>query len=170
MNRRSKEVQGFVKFPVDDPAYKNTMEGGMYVRLVVGTISNKLDTYKHVVCAGGDNVIIKDGVLLSTDTHRRRNYADLERDMESRQRWEQRTFPNLFDNVFDTDTLRRYQSIPYLAIVTIGSTGWSGWHIKKEAYWSCTYNDLSDAGQGLYQSLASLYPNCLLTLQTWLDT
>lgn len=35
MQRRSNAVSGWVNFPVNDPAWKNTHEGGMVVKLVV---------------------------------------------------------------------------------------------------------------------------------------
>ena len=35
MNRRSTEKNGWVNFPVNDPSWQNTREGGMFVKLVV---------------------------------------------------------------------------------------------------------------------------------------
>jgi len=35
MQRRSNAVSGWVSFPANDPAWKNTNEGGMVVKLVV---------------------------------------------------------------------------------------------------------------------------------------
>lgn len=61
-------------------------------------------------------------------------------------------------------------SIPYLAIITIGATGLSPWNEKGGAYFRARYSNLTPAGQALYDSIQKLYPNCILTLQTWLDT
>ena len=35
MRRREKQVTGYVRFPVDDPAWKFSAEGGMFVRAMV---------------------------------------------------------------------------------------------------------------------------------------
>ena len=60
-------------------------------------------------------------------------------------------------------------SSDYLCIITLGSTGWSGWN-DEAGYWKCSYDDLTSDGKALYQHILALYPEGKLTLQTWLDT
>lgn len=49
MKRHSSKVRGFVKFPVDDPEYQNSGEGGMLVRLAV----LEKGRYGWPLCCGG---------------------------------------------------------------------------------------------------------------------
>lgn len=58
----------------------------------------------------------------------------------------------------------------YLCIMTIGSTGWSGYSDKAGTYWTCTFDDLTEEGKRLYKAIQALYPDCKLYLQTFLDT
>jgi hypothetical protein len=66
---------------------------------------------------------------------------------------------------------RKYNSIPYLAIINMGSTGWSGFDSEKEDYWICSYKDLTDEGKSLYNTVKKLYGKFAdVYLTTWLDT
>ena len=58
MQRRSSETNGWVNFPVNDPAYKNSSEGGLFVRLVVHQQND------WMVCCGGSNYVIFDETLI----------------------------------------------------------------------------------------------------------
>lgn len=62
----------------------------------------------------------------------------------------------------------RYLSQEALSIVTIGTTGWSGYS-DENGYWSCGFNDLTLQGKELYSLLWRLHgikPHIL----TFLDT
>ena len=175
--RRSTQVKGYVNFPVHLP---NGNEGGMFVRLVVmppdleyAFIEGDDDDteadieyrkQKPVVCCGGIINFHYDEVLYATDesdcipwweqpegqtrVEHRRNDIEL------------RHFPYLEDSKLDVD---KYLSTQYLAVVLMGSTGWNG-------RFRCTYDDLTDDGKALYDSMKKLYPTSTLVLQTWLDT
>ena len=54
-------------------------------------------------------------------------------------------------------------STALLADVLMGSTGWSGDFI-------CTYQDLTDEGKKIYESLKCLYPHAEFHLVTFIDT
>lgn len=59
MNRRSNQVRGFVKFPVQDQRFTNTGEGGMFVRLVVVDPAKGKDE-DWMVCCGGYQCVTRD--------------------------------------------------------------------------------------------------------------
>lgn len=61
-------------------------------------------------------------------------------------------------------------SIPYLAAIVMGSTGWSGWNEERGEYWNASFDDLDERGQQIVAALRSMYPGCDLRLVTWLDT
>lgn len=64
-----------------------------------------------------------------------------------------------------------YLSVPYAAVILLGSTGWSGYSEQAGAYWIATYAEgLTDEGRRLYDDLAALYPAHQIRLTTWLDT
>jgi hypothetical protein len=172
MNRRSKEVRGYVNFPVDDPSWEYTGEGGMFVRLIV---LEGNDYWR--VCPGGLSYIFYDESLIVPKhelqpMHDDATEEDWLRRMASHNAYEKKFFPNLDmdrDNVGSEDTYLQYLSEPVLASVLLGSTGWSGFHEEK-GYWTCTYDDLTDEGKALYDSLQTLYKGHELVLHTWLDT
>lgn len=147
MNRRSTEVTGYVNFPVNDPSWEFTGEGGMFVRLVVEDVEN---TFMQC-CGGHSNVVIYDESFVGTDKEERYHFPRLNRQ-------------------FKSDDPYKYTSIPYLAILTIGSTGWSGWNEEHGYYWKCAEEDLTEKGKELLEALKALYPGCRIDLQTWLDT
>ena len=168
-NRRSLEVRGNVKFPTGNPRYKSTNEGGMLVRLVV------LDPYySYMVCSGGFNPISMDESFIGDDQLCLCQLCRTgEFTIESRRCDKfSHTFPRFDLPRDDNDYYNhsRYESILYLAVLTLGSTGWSGWDVIDEKLWVCTYEDLTEQGKGLYNSLALAYPDQKLILQTWLDT
>lgn len=143
--RRRPIVEGCVNFPVDDERYTDTKEGGMFVRLVV-------EDYDLVVCAGGYQQIEYDEVLVGTD--------------KGDEIFEH--FPHMEDK--ETSTRRRLVSVDYACIITLGSTGWSGWNEEENRTFICTYEDLTESGKELYHMIRRLYPNGTIVLQTWLDT
>ena len=172
LHRRTGIMRGMVNFPINDERFKNTGEGGMFVRLVVDNINEYGGEF--MVCCGGNNHVFYDESFIGTDYfpegYDRPNFNS---DEISR-----REFPRLDKEVrvleyFWKDKLfelEKYMSVPYLVVMTIGSTGWSGYYEKKEQYWRASYADLTDEGKRLYNSIAEAYDGYPIHLQTWLDT
>lgn len=174
MNRHSNDISGFVNFPIDNPAFSNNLQGGMFVKLVVVDDFDTRDERSFAKCCGVSVADLKSECLVGDDRHaypESKNFVnegDLARcEIEERQ-WEARHFPNLHDT--DDLGLERYMSRPYLAVVVMGSTGWSGWDVAKDENWICTYDDLSSEGQSLYSQVKALFPHATLHLLTFLDT
>jgi hypothetical protein len=177
--RRSNEVVGFVNFPVGQPGWHNSGEGGMFVRLVV----EDLEDYdqKWPPCSGGYHQVIMDecfqGDDVNPDPPPHPSMEEMDRMTKEQLRKltlknefpaEEYHFPGLKEK-HEEQGLSRYASISYLAIINLGATGWSGYH-KEKGYFRCTYNDLTSEGKALYDNLKALYPGRKLFLQTWLDT
>ena len=141
MNRRSNKIHGLVRFPVDDPKWKNTREGGMFVRLVVVP---PLDL-DYPVCCGGLLHILADENLL--DPKEKEHYPRLD----------------------DDNALDQFKSIGYIAVMYMGSTGWSGADLNGD-YWQCQSKDLTLDGRNLMDLMTVLHPKCQVELLTWLDT
>ena len=142
MNRRSNAISGWVNFPVDSEDWKNTMEGGMTVKLVVPVPLE--DNWSQCCEVFATEPLAN--VLAASDS--------------------------ILDN---TDPDYHYYSgdspsgmIPCYAIVTIGSTGWSGYNASK-GYWKCQLEDLTEDGKHLYHRLHDLY-NVKPHILTYLDT
>ena len=171
-NRRSLEVRGNVNFPVYGTQYISSNEGGLFVRLVVED-----PTYSYMVCSGGYNSISMDENFIGDD---KPCWCQLCRTGEYTIECHNcskfnETFPNYDLPREESEKSNyleslRYESIPYLAVLTLGSTGWSGYDQDAGEMWTCTYDDLTDSGKALYDSLALAYPEAKLVLQTWLDT
>ena len=169
-SRRSEEKTGCVNFPVNIPVYRNSREGGMFVRLVVEEDAQE----PTLICSGGENHIMMDEYLVGTDDlqHKYPTWQDSRRETE-RQRL--RHFPRLEDEHVTWESreraLNRYRSISYMAVLTLGSTGWSGYDDREPGgYWTCRYGDLTPEGRAMYDGLKATYPGARMTLQTWLDT
>jgi hypothetical protein len=180
--RRSTQVKGFVNFPVHLP---NGNEGGMFVRLVVVPPEydyplledDEDDTeaeieylkQKPVVCCGGLIQFHADECFYATDEADCTPWWEesLEQTVANaygRDKVELRHFPNLEDKQYQYSySADRYLSRLYLAVILMGSTGWNG-------RFRCTYDDLTDDGKALYDSVKKLHPTSTLVLQTWLDT
>lgn len=172
-NRRSNEICGFVNFPVNDKNYENSNEGGMFVKLVVINDGNW-----SVCCGPGDNVSMFSDVMIDDDKPKKNvtkpkhisEFAEkLELNKDNIKNNITFHYPRIDDDICG-NLSSRYMSIPYLAIIDIGSTDWSGWNEKKKQYWHCTFDDLKDDGKALYNSMKKLYPKCDIRLVTFLDT
>lgn len=176
MKRRSNNKNGWVNFPVDDPSWHNTQEGGLFVKLVVCDDREYNDRFG--ICSG---VFVHDRLseLLIADDKRPLPKSDFKKSDFLNQeeyaaacenyyadlsRWEEYHYPALNDK-----EERDYTSRSYLAVIIMGSTGWSGYKADV-GLWNCTYNDLTEDGKNLYSSIQKLYPNCTLHLLTFLDT
>lgn len=169
---------GFVKFPRKD----STGEGGVFVRLVViDTEGDRHYMRKWVPCCGGYVQFTMDETFLGDDL------VDAEVDkLGPTPKWDPKTdkgwgaykrfsakvdklyakteakyFPNIHSP--DPECEYRYLSDGFLAVMTIGATGWSG-------HWRCTFKDLTADGKRLYRTFQKLYPGCEIRLLTFLDT
>lgn len=157
--RRSNEKNGWVNFPVDSPLWKNTQEGGMFVKLVacekLEDKNNQLNN-QWGICCGVSVVDILREVFVGDD----RSHASSEIDAVAGEEYH-------YPWINDPD--QSYSSRDYLAAIIMGSTGWSGCSDMYQ-YWKCTYDDLTEEGKQLYNTIEKLYPNCDLHLLTFLDT
>lgn len=180
MNRRSNEKRGWVNFPVDHPDWENTNEGGMFVKLVV--CDNRKFDDKFGVCSGvnvfdqvTEQLVADDQRPMPEDCLGLEKYASeeefiqaFEEEVRKKREWEEYHFPYINEK-HKPD--RSYTSRPYLASIIMGSTGWSGYSYSDGVgLWHCTYNDLTEEGKTLYDSLQKLYEGCTLHLLTFLDT
>lgn len=157
MDRRGKTITGLVNFPVDDEDYEHTGEGGMFVRLVIEPTEAWMDWIR---CCGGEIQFARDEAMVGDDheSETKAHFPDLEDgpDERSKEKW---------------GDMARYMSTQYCSVIYLGSTGWSGFHKATEEYWTCQYEDLTEEGKLLYDTLKKLHEgNAQLLLQTWLDT
>jgi hypothetical protein len=78
----------------------------------------------------------------------------------------------------EDESRQKYDSIPYLAAICLGTTGWSGWDDKAGEYWKCDQTYLTNDGLALYHLVEKLYQGvgprqqcqAKLHLVTFLDT
>lgn len=167
------KVEGFVNFPIRSKEYKNSGEGGMFVRLLVEEGNEPNDWME---CCGGDNFFYYDECLVNTDVDQHPKDQNLksfelwDAYYKRINKWEEKFFPRIHEKDKPGNySMDKYLSKPYLAVLTIGSTNWSGYSRKKGG-WFCTYNDLTRDGKRLYDDMKKLYKGCKIILQTWLDT
>ncbi len=173
MQRRSTAVSGWVEFPVNDPAWKNSNEGGMLVKLVV--CDNRAAADQFGLCCGASVTDLLSESFVGDDRRPKpvplENYDSIEAvaaEQVARCAWESHHFPRSGDPA--AGGVERYLSRGYLAALVLGTTGWSGYHEGDGRYWECRFDDLSDQGKALYRQLEALYPGCDLHLLTFLDT
>ena len=152
MRRRATHVTGCVRFPIDDRTWKFSAEGGMFVRVMVPVYDTHPDS-SWIECCGGyvhvqmDETPVFDRAL------------------------EKRLWPRMFDangNPREEHCATDYLSVPCLAVITLGSTGWSG--DNDDGYWQCGEDDLTEDGRAILATLRTLYPDHPPVLTTWLDT
>lgn len=192
VGRRSNQVRGWVNFPIEDPRFKNSGEGGMFVRLVVVPENYSASDLPHdedldlsmekylarkydqewMVCCGGDAVVLYDECFLGDDVTPDRT----EGDWSSESPAEVFHFPRIAQRNASNEEPRDnwldpYTSQPYLCAMTIGSTGWSGWNNEEQRSFRCRFENLTEEGKSLYQMIEKLYEGRgKIYLQTWLDT
>ena len=150
-----REPPPMIRFPTDDPAYEDTQEGGMFVRLVVDWDEH----HTFMRCCGGQNYVHYGEVFIGTDKDD--PYVE--------------EFPDIIhkgalEYGYGASVERRILSIPYLATMTLGSTKWSGLHIASDHYWKASTCDLTADGMSLYRMVERMYEGAEIRLQTWLDT
>lgn len=152
MRRREKHVTGYVRFPVDDPAWEFSREGGMFVRLMVPVFNRHPDAAWMECCGGLVQVQLDETAVFDDELFRH-------------------LWPRMFDangEPREDHTPSDYLSVPCLTVVTLGSTGWAG-H-RNGNYWRCGEKDLTDAGRQMVNLVRKLYPAHAPVLTTWLDT
>lgn len=163
MNRRSNDVEGEVYFPIND--MENTMEGGMFVKLWV------IPPKDHEgVCCGTFVYDVLTEVFVGTDID---SFPEFPEEWPSEP---ERMTEMIIENEIDRkDYLQKYwsveeddfgltTSIPLLASVMLGSTGWSN------GEWRATIKDLSFKAQELMGLFQEMYPTAELRIITFLDT
>jgi hypothetical protein len=173
MNRRSKDRNGWVNFPVDDPKWSSTNEGGMFVKLVVCD-DREFDEQFGICCGVHVHDLLSEQLINddqrpyptypTTDPNVPDFLTKMEEAIDNDKRWEEYHYPHA--NHFKKPD---YHSRAYLCSMVLGSTGWSG-HNDNIGLWHCTYADLTEDGKSLYNTIQQLYPGCKLHLLTFLDT
>jgi hypothetical protein len=168
MKRRTTAVEGCVNFPIGDPQYESTNEGGMVVKLVVTDDSEDFENTLSV-CCGAYTYDMLTECLVGDDQRPIPKHTDdpiLENNAYTE--WLQYHYPNEMSSNPD------YNSRPYLCSIVLASTGWSGWDIEKKNYFHCTVDRLTQEGMDLYNQLYKLYKCDGVTrrvhLLTFLDT
>lgn len=169
-----KVMRGFVNFPMNDPKWDNSGEGGMFVQLVV--IPSSKDNFEQ--CCGTRAISIHyTESFIGDDKRKNRDVNDesllkcicrgnvVSAKCPFKGHLGQR-FP-LVEYYFPHGI--EEPSVPMYASITLGSTGWSGYNERK-GYWRCTYADLTVEGKQLYYQMKKLYPKTIIRLLTWLDT
>lgn len=177
--RRTLARAGFVNFPVGNPRWRNTGEGGMFVKLVVVDDSD-YDTSDWTICCGagvydllsenfvGDDQAPAPVLRLKEGASPEETMAAMREHDKAYRAWEERHFPHMHDDgEHGTD---KYMSRQYVASMVLGITGWSGFAEDLCEPWRCTFDDLTDDGKALYEQMRKLYPGCTLHLLTFLDT
>lgn len=177
--RRSENVNGFVNFPIDNPTFTNTGEGGMQVVLVaLDKYEEEVSTETWEICFGPSIYMNMSEAFVGDDKRERYSIVDsnletIEEFFEEMNKvvaYDEYHFPYINESDLD-DWQTKYGSVPYHTAIRMGTTGWSGWNEEEKHYWKCTYDDLTEDGKALYDMIKKLYgETCVLYLQTWLDT
>jgi hypothetical protein len=164
MGRTDQQV-GCINWP-DFATHRDTGEGGLFVYLVVptqeGEAPRDYSDPMEKCCIGTWPTLNMPDVVLSKGAdkywHRDRywqTWNKIDGDMVPRQA------------VYEyADSM---QSVHFLAVVLLGSTGMSWVNDNTEEYFIAQYDNLTDEGKALYKSLASLYSRSPIIL-TFLDT
>lgn len=173
MKRRSKEISGWVNFPVNNTEWMETHEGGMLVKLVV--CDNRDFDNQFGVCCGASVIDVLSECLVGDDRRPKQKVFVDDESIEPWQaqadancKWEAYHFPHSNDD--SVDGADKYLSRGYLTVVVLGTTGWSGFNETIGEYWKCSFDDLTEDGKQLYKQFEKLYPGCELHLLTFLDT
>lgn len=149
--RRLPYQSGYVYFPVNSRKYRDTKEGGLFVKLFV--VPNE-DEYGIPVCCWTGCYDVVCEAYVGSDTGKRATYF----------------FPK-YNSQDEEDIIKKHTSIPLVASIFLGATGWSGWDSKNKRYFRAKYDDLDDVGKKLYDHLKRMYGKwCSLHIVTFLDT
>lgn len=156
LNGREKLYTGFglIAFPVDDPAYYDSDEGGLSVFLLIfpelGCKSQQPYSYDH----NHDSAAVH---LMGVDV------AVLED-------WEEQALFPLPDPALRASTIWRGGSRPLTACLKLGSTNWSGRHRETHAPFRADWEHLTPEGKALVDALSAVYLLHNFVLVTVLDT
>ena len=147
MNRNSLDVEGCVQFPISTlPAL-----GGNGTLVKLWVIDRQDFDEAYGVCAG---VAVYDQCteeFVGSDKARFPAGIPNPKDVSK-----------LFAQFFRDEA--REQSVPLLASIVLGSTGWS------HSSFICTYDHLTPEGKAIYDAMQKLYPKAELHLMTFVDT
>ena len=168
-------MSGWVNFPVY--RHKSTGEGGMFVVLFVPDVSGSDGLSGWSQCCGPNAYMILGECFIGSDVMPAevgwKDYPKNHKDLDA---WEAKHykpkrfyFPNADTRNKRMNGYEKYLSQHALAVVNIGSTGWSGWNEETDSCWRCSFDDLTMLGKELYNNLWRLYgvrPHIL----TFLDT
>lgn len=175
-------ISGVVLFPSTNPDYTiRTSAEGCYVQLVVVEKRSEVENWwddSFLVCWGGSNTTLDyQETLAGTDTllDEAVPYSAV---VESPEQWDKLKtekahatnilFPHLFDHSIEKN--HRSQSVPVLAVVTLGSCGAAWVKTGTDAFWCCTLEDLDLQGRLIYEQMQNLYSSkAELHLITWID-
>ncbi len=173
--RRTTQQRGWVAFPTDR---ENSGEGGMYVQLVVVPHQRTDLEAPWMLCCGSlpqvtlSECLIHDGVNQTPEVPEPPGDAPPEVWKEYIEKlclpsaavaFHYPRFATVLQGDLPGDS--DYRSIDYLAVITLGSTGWSN------GEWHCTFADLTLDGKRLYSLMEALYAGKGdVYLMTWLDT
>ena len=159
MKRRTNEASGWVNFPVNDPAWTSSGEGGMLVKLVV--CDNREFDDLFGLCSGVGVYDVLTETLVGDDRRPAPVPAERFEDAESiksnekaYEDWKQLHFPHLNDAFMHGH--EKYLSRSYLSVIVLGSTGWSGRKGGDREPWVCTVEDLTHEGKVLYHQIKAL--------------
>ena len=170
MHRRVNIQSGHVHFPMH---LESSREGGMFVRLwVIDTAdgvgeccSTHIFHEIHESFIGSDitkqkQVKAAKKIQEIWDQHLDTNEKLLAVVDEERRLLAESTQEILFRN--DQDSTKT--SLPLVADILMGSTGWSN------SEFICEYKDLTELGKAMYNTISAMYPQCKVALVTFLDT
>lgn len=190
--RRTTQQRGWVNFPTDR---ENSNEGGMYVQLVVvpkrrptdpGIFDPCITRDEWMLCCGSLPQVMLSECLMHDSVHETpevpeppegappeafKAYVDELNKIPSAMAFHypdyERRYPDFErgDVESERNFYAAHRSLDYLAVITLGSTGWSN------GEWHCRVEDLTPEGLELYTWIQMLYgERGDVYLMTWLDT
>lgn len=155
---------GYIDWPTH---LTNSGEGGSFVYLVV--IEHEFDNDEFVQCIS-QGAYLFDCDLVDPDTTAHEWDPAVQGQKFTLER---KLFPNSFDSALPSTDTNKWLSVPFLAAVCLGTSGGS-WYVASETErfvrtWHCEYNDLTEKGKLLFDSLKDLYNRDPMLL-TFIDT
>ena len=175
IERLTRSCSGFVSFPTFSARIESTNEGGTFVKLVVVDDHDQRDVLHFAKCSGvAVHDLLIETLVADDQCSRPRGSAQftsvekLKEEQAEDIAWQQRHFPGTGDPM-----RTGYESLlsrDYLAVIVMGSTGWTGIDRQTKEPWWCIFDDLTEDGKALCKQIASLYPNASLHLLTFVDT
>ena len=147
-HRRSNDVDGLVNFPVSNPRYKDSGEGGMAVYLMMEEDPN--------ICIPGVGCFVYAGCAQA-------NLGESEKmGMPPR--------GNEIDKDDERSGIFWVHGQHATGLLYLGSTGASLWDAEREVYWTAQFADLTEKGRDLYALVHYLYAGAPPKIVTCLDT